>query len=439
MAERPTYQFNKIFPAWEIRVRPLLEGNCSEAYANYRNPAEQSNLVTYLLVNCLLEEFPEYRKAEMATAALVLGLTPFIIQQMGPRVTDVGTLALRRPLLALLIAASCPIVSADMAGTFSDPVRHLSRKAVKTTKPKMRWLDLSRRRRGVIIAVAAAEYLLALATCVNIQVLAWQLGTWTVCIYSPDVMYQPFLWVNLAILIQAAHTLSLLLRVKVLSPVSGTPSLQQSSRSTSGLGSSSPTTSNNISLATLPQGSIALSTTSLAQGSVPVPPNTFGSAPSNTPSQPQPQPQTQGVTSTSVWCRARPWPFRSTTLPSIQMPQNCTPLPSAFPLLSPSRQASIRTFFRREFTPNAYADPLELRHREHGYLYLFLGYIVSASAAAHVLFGTLLLSSLVFISLADAVGIIWRFSASTIICRMLLGYEMTAMREQVSGVEYDDD
>ncbi|KAH7025841.1 uncharacterized protein B0I36DRAFT_386229 [Microdochium trichocladiopsis] len=400
--QRPTHQFETVFPAWDPRIRPLLEGKCSEAYAAYLDPTNSSNLVTYLLIDCLLEEFPEYRKAEIATAALVLGLTPFIIQQMGPRVADVGTLALRRPVLAFLIAASCPIVSADMAGTFSDPVQHLSRQAVKTMRPRLRYINLKDKRRAVVITIAATEYLAAVTTFVNLQVVAWQLATWTVCIYAPATIWQPWLWANLVILIQAGHMYSLLLRVQVLKPVSEVDSdgQSQTSHSSSGQGSLTPHPPSSIVLSQIPQTSAPSSSVGLAHLHRSSQRQDSGAGPGN-----------------------------GLLVDHLEASQ---PKPPTLP-------PAVATYLHREFTPMAYADPVILQHRKHGYLYLFLGYAISVSAAAHVLYGTLILSSLVFISLADAVGIVWRFGANTIICRVLLGYEMMAMREAVSGVVSSDD
>ncbi|KAJ1326425.1 hypothetical protein MN608_07872 [Microdochium nivale] len=435
-AGRPTTQFLRVFPAWEVLIRPLLQGNCSEAYARYLNPAETNNQATYLLIECLLQEFPEYRKAEMATSALVLGLTPFIIQQMGPRVADVGTLALRRPLLAMLIAGSCPIVGAEMAGTFNDPVKHLSVRVVRSMRPDLKWLNLQKPGPTVINLIAAVEYLLAIAAFINLQVLAWQLASWTVCAWAPHNAYHPYLWANLVLLIHAVHIGSLLLRVRV-EKTGDVGGRRADSEQSSGVGIM-PMDSNGTvpvalrSLRVLSSASMGDSHTS--QGH-----NTQRTGGRQT-SHANAGSSSDEVASTSTWCTAWLRPFGNSA--SGSTPRSAPRQPS-LPLRFLD---SITGFFSHERTPMAYAPPVRLRRRRHGrlygllgYLYVFLGYLVSVSAAAHVLYGTMVLSSSIFISLADAVGIIWRFSANTMICRVLLGYEITAMRENVSGIEEHND
>jgi hypothetical protein len=64
----PTHQFDQFFPGWNNYLQDILRDNCSEPYAAY-----QTGKVNYTLgkqslvnpvINCILETFPEYRKAE---------------------------------------------------------------------------------------------------------------------------------------------------------------------------------------------------------------------------------------------------------------------------------------------------------------------------------------------------------------------------------------
>ncbi|KXJ87649.1 hypothetical protein Micbo1qcDRAFT_215502 [Microdochium bolleyi] len=422
-ASRPTTQFITVFPAWESRIRPILEGNCSKVYTQYLDPAETGNQATYELIDCIIKEFPEYRKAEIATAALVLGLAPFIIQQMGPRVADVGTLALRRPFLAILIGASCPIVGADMAGTFNNPAEHLSIPAMKTMRPDLSWMNLNEPRPIVVSLITAAEYLLAMATFVNLQILAWQIASWTVVVWAPHTAYHSYLWICLVLLIHMGHFWSLLLRVRVVKAAEG-GDVRHDSEQGRGVGTRPVDSDRTLSIALRPLNGPS----SAGQGN--------GHTSQSHDAQQHTDSQTSNFrkveplstdTSSRSWCgtRSRPRSSRDTHR-NVSRPAH---RPSHLLLAD-----SMPAWLRHELTPMAYAPRVDLEDRDHGYLYMLLGYLVSVSAAAHVLYGTLLLSSLLFISLADAVGIVWRFGANTIVCRILLGYEITAMRENVSGV-----
>ena len=64
----PTHQFDHFFPGWNERVQVILRDNCSEQYAAYlADNIDPSQGVQYLvnsLIDCVLEVFPESRKAE---------------------------------------------------------------------------------------------------------------------------------------------------------------------------------------------------------------------------------------------------------------------------------------------------------------------------------------------------------------------------------------
>ncbi len=64
----PTHQFDHFFPGWNDRVQAILRDNCSEPYAEYLTGNINYALGVQSLVNpvidCVLEAFPESRKAE---------------------------------------------------------------------------------------------------------------------------------------------------------------------------------------------------------------------------------------------------------------------------------------------------------------------------------------------------------------------------------------
>lgn len=60
----------------------------------------------------------------------------------------------------------------------------------------------------------------------------------------------------------------------------------------------------------------------------------------------------------------------------------------------------------------------------------------------HVIFGTLAFSSMQFISVKDAFGVIGRYTASVIVCRVIVMYELSGLRSATDTVNegpFEDD
>jgi hypothetical protein len=75
------------------------------------------------VVECVLGRMPETLKANLlAAAGVVLGLLPSLLSFLASDITEVG---LRRPELALLLAAGSPAVNPIKVCEYSDPLRLL--------------------------------------------------------------------------------------------------------------------------------------------------------------------------------------------------------------------------------------------------------------------------------------------------------------------------
>jgi hypothetical protein len=66
---------------------------------------------------------------------------------------------------------------------------------------------------------------------------------------------------------------------------------------------------------------------------------------------------------------------------------------------------------------------------------IILSWLLSPSIIAHIIYGTITLSSLTFIGPRDAVYVILRFVLSVIVCRAILMYEIAGLRERFNSVE----
>jgi hypothetical protein len=67
-------------------------------------------------------------------------------------------------------------------------------------------------------------------------------------------------------------------------------------------------------------------------------------------------------------------------------------------------------------------------------LFLVLSWLTSTSTTFHVIFGTLAFSSMQFISVRDAFGVIGRYTASVTACRVVLMYELSGLRSSVESI-----
>ncbi|KAI0403801.1 hypothetical protein F4802DRAFT_279014 [Xylaria palmicola] len=314
----PTRQFEHFFPGWNHLVQDIIRDHCSEPYAEYLTGNVNKTLGKQSLVNpvidCILEEFPEFRKAELATGALVLGLIPTILQSIGSSTVETALVGLRRPLLGFLISAGSPAVSmmktSDFASTITDFVEGTGPEELGLGR--LRW---GAGRAGWALAVALLEYVAVGGAVANVLHLAWELGVHAVAIFAPDTIFGVPLWTLGAASIHLAGCLAVWVRVRI-----------------------------------------------------------------------------------RVVDAARP-------LDAAWLPNQL--LPTAF-------QPGIR---------------LELRRAgANAFWFYVLTWIISIGILAQVAFGTLVLSGLLFFSLADCLIIVGRYTLSAVVCRAVVRLELSGMR-----------
>ena len=83
----------------------------------------------------------------------------------------------------------------------------------------------------------------------------------------------------------------------------------------------------------------------------------------------------------------------------------------------------------REFTPSAARGEAELEIRDETYGYIFLAWFTSMVTVLHIIYGTLLFSSILFISTPDAVIVVVRYLSSTLVCRAMVMFELSGLRQ----------
>jgi hypothetical protein len=98
----------------------------------------------------------------------------------------------------------------------------------------------------------------------------------------------------------------------------------------------------------------------------------------------------------------------------------------------PSQSRSWAQRLMSEFQLTARQPQRALAVRKKTYIYLFVSWVTSTGTVAHIIFGTLVFSSMLFVFTIDAFIIVARFFISAVVCRAIVVGEISGMRRQVT-------
>ncbi|KAJ3492914.1 hypothetical protein NLG97_g5063 [Lecanicillium saksenae] len=211
-----TVLYKQFFPAWDGMLKDYLETDCKKNFTNYLNVSFEDTHVSYSVLDCLLKQFPEFRKAELGAAAVVLGLAPTILQMISPTPADTALISVRRPILALLLGMASPASVFSPATSYAESLETLSKPLSRQLRASFpyttaRLLGGSRRaRHGYITgSLSVLQYVLALAAVANSAYRTYQLCVWTVCSFSPITVFLPALWHGTVVLVHLGGWIAL--------------------------------------------------------------------------------------------------------------------------------------------------------------------------------------------------------------------------------------
>jgi hypothetical protein len=141
---------------------------------------------------------PETYKSDMASAQVLLGLTPTILASIGPSVYETAPLIAsgRRPLLALFLVIGSPAVVVDPSISFRQQPEDL-RDPYKWTSPA------SLQRAGILLVIL--EFLVALGSIANIGHLSYEIATKSTFSFNTHETYFQTIWIATNV---ASHLLS---------------------------------------------------------------------------------------------------------------------------------------------------------------------------------------------------------------------------------------
>lgn len=203
-------RFQEWQPTYASKFISILHDNCSAEYASYVHTPVNSNhdQNCQATVACLLSNTDERTKAVLSSANVLLGLIPVILTLMGPSSAECALLALRRPVLALMLAMGSPSKNPIRTTEYRGPVEEI----VKEKHGKLRLHQNLSRPFNTCIAVA--EMLLALGSTGNIVYLCWNIGKTTVFNPLCDQSFGPLVWmiVSVVIFILSTATVSLVVQ-----------------------------------------------------------------------------------------------------------------------------------------------------------------------------------------------------------------------------------
>ncbi|KAL6849231.1 hypothetical protein ACO1O0_008761 [Amphichorda felina] len=187
---------------------------------------------TIQLADCILDSTPEIIKARMASAQVVLGLTPSILAVMAPGAWQTGIIATagRRPLLALLLAAGSPTLAPSLTSGSGLLAALLQRghgggdnsqrfifppwiyKVVRDGKVggHSAWGRVFQSTGWIIF------YILGLASVANVGEVIWRLITRTALAFTLSDSWFLILWVVLGLTIHGLGAFAVWLRIKNL-------------------------------------------------------------------------------------------------------------------------------------------------------------------------------------------------------------------------------
>ncbi|KAG5813953.1 hypothetical protein H9Q74_003072 [Fusarium xylarioides] len=104
---RSRSQFKTFFPTVEQYAKSRFHANCSDQFTDYWNESKpdpgRGHKYSNDLLDCILEEYGEVNKANMAVTGILLALLPAGLVQFGPGLAEISLLSTRRPILATLL------------------------------------------------------------------------------------------------------------------------------------------------------------------------------------------------------------------------------------------------------------------------------------------------------------------------------------------------
>jgi hypothetical protein len=116
------------------------------------------------------------------------------------------------------------------------------------------------------------------------------------------------------------------------------------------------------------------------------------------------------------------------TMLRIAITEHSTPPPLTSCTLLP---AKLQRTLQREFQLSGATTSIVLKPKPDSYPAATAAWLTSTGTILHIIYGTITFSTVVFISTQDALGVVARYLVSTLVCRIILNFELSGMRAVV--------
>jgi hypothetical protein len=216
--------FHHFYTEWGFIFERIIRVNCSAEYDIYTDGkmprskwyetsrwlgsgSTSANVVP--LADCIIKNSPEYMKAGMAAANVVLGLTPAILSSLGSSVDETSTLFVcgRRPFLAICLCLGSPGVP---------PLRLFEhRQLSQPLERRQGRLKLELYSFATEVLILIAEYVIVFASIANVAQLGYEMGSRVVLVFAPHLSYLILLWLFIGSSAHIFAAVSLSLRVRI--------------------------------------------------------------------------------------------------------------------------------------------------------------------------------------------------------------------------------
>jgi len=205
-------RFDQWFQQFAEELWNATHLNCSSEHERYCNLAESSvhpESIASKMLNCLLgtDWLNEATKANMASAQVLLGFLPTILTFVGCDPTETSILALRRPLLAMLVAIGSPAPAPSRSFVHEDP-----RKLLERREGNEKNIEYSPVQNSALIT---SQYVITIIAVANTVELALELGFLTVSSFAPSRWWLVILWTLLGLVVHILASVTLRVRMIV--------------------------------------------------------------------------------------------------------------------------------------------------------------------------------------------------------------------------------
>ncbi|KAI0467480.1 hypothetical protein F4859DRAFT_506830 [Xylaria cf. heliscus] len=216
-SDRPHYQY--WYSDFKNTFVTILRDNCSSELQQYQkgypddfdshcgSDLTEVQCASTQVIKCLLENTPEDIKSNAASAAVLLGLLPTMLALASSSTAEIGLLALRRPFLAVFLAAGGPAVSPIRTFEYREPIELLANGPNAFTA-------IVNLRSPYSTITLFVQYILAFAATANLLHVSWELGIYSVVGYSSDTWFQPIVWALLSLVVHFLGAVAVYLRAR---------------------------------------------------------------------------------------------------------------------------------------------------------------------------------------------------------------------------------